>query len=198
MRIELNLLQPWIAPHSRVLDLGCGDGTLLRSLIDNRHIEGYGIEIDPDQINACVARGVNVLEDNIDEGLNRFPDGSFDTVVMTQALQVLRHPDKVLVEMLRIGRECIVTFPNFGNWRTRSYLMFRGRMPVTKQLSFQWFDTPNIHFCTVRDFEALCHDLDIRILHRSFVAERPIDRHLRRFWPNLFSETAVYHLGRGS
>ncbi len=197
MRIELNLLQPWIAPGSRVLDLGCGDGLLLRSLMDNRDVEGYGIEIDPEQINACVARGVNVIEDNIDEGLIRFPDGSFDTVVMTQALQVLREPDKVLVEMLRIGRECIVTFPNFGNWRTRAYLMFRGRMPVTRQLSYQWFDTPNIHFCTVHDFEALCADLNIRILDRSFVAERSVDRRLAQIWPNLFSETAVYHLGRG-
>lgn len=196
MRIELDLLQQWIAPRSRVLDLGCGDGTLLRSLMDNRQVEGYGIEIDPDQINACVARGVNVIEDNVDEGLNRFPDASFDSVVMTQALQVLRHPDRVLQEMLRIGRECIVTFPNFGNWRTRSYLMWRGRMPVTKQLSYQWFDTPNIHFCTVRDFEALCRDLNVRILHRSFVAERPLDRQLRNIWPNLFCETAVYHLGR--
>lgn len=197
MRIELNLLQQWIAPQSRVLDLGCGDGTLLRSLIDNRHVEGYGMEIDPDQINACVAKGVSVIEDNIDEGLNRFPDASFDTVVMTQALQVLRCPDKVLKEMLRIGRECIVTFPNFGNWRARSYLVFRGRMPVTKQLTYQWFDTPNIHFCTVRDFEALCRDLDIRILHRSFVSEHPIDKQLGSLWPNLFSETAIYHLGRG-
>lgn len=198
MRIELSLLQPWIAPGSRVLDLGCGDGTLLRSLMDNRDAEGYGIEIDPEQINACIARGVNVIEDNIDHGLIRFPDHSFDMVVMTQALQVLREPDKVLQEMLRIGRECIVTFPNFGNWRTRAYLMFNGRMPVTKQLSYQWFDTPNIHFCTVHDFEALCHDLSIRILDRSFVAERPLDRRLAPVWPNLFSETAVYHLGRGS
>lgn len=198
MRIELSLLQPWIAPRSRVLDLGCGDGMLLRSLMDNREVEGYGIEIDAQQINACIARGVNVIEDNIDEGLIRFPDASFDTVVMTQALQVMRQPDKVLEEMLRIGRECIVTFPNFGNWRTRSYLMFHGRMPVTRQLSYQWFDTPNIHFCTVHDFEALCDDLDIRILDRSFVAERPIDRRLAQIWPNLFSETAVYRLGRGA
>lgn len=198
MRIELSLLQPWIEPRSRVLDLGCGDGMLLRSLMDNRDVEGYGIEIDAQQINACIARGVNVIEDNIDEGLIRFPDASFDTVVMTQALQVMRQPDKVLEEMLRIGRECIVTFPNFGNWRTRSYLMFHGRMPVTRQLSYQWFDTPNIHFCTVHDFEALCDDLDIRILDRSFVAERPIDRRLAQIWPNLFSETAVYRLGRGA
>ena len=198
MRIELSLLQPWIAPGSRVLDLGCGDGMLLRSLMDNRDVEGYGIEIDATQINACIARGVNVIEDNIDEGLIRFPDGSFDTVVMTQALQVLRQPDKVLQEMLRIGHECIVTFPNFGNWRTRCYLMFQGRMPVTKQLSYQWFDTPNIHFCTVQDFEVLCRDLNIRILDRSFVAERPIDRRLAQVWPNLFSETAVYRLGRGN
>ena len=196
MRIDHDILQNWITANSRVLDLGCGDGELLQGLKQSRNIEGYGLEIDADQITACIARGVNVIEKNLDEGLANFHDNSFDTVVMTQALQVMRFPHLVLEEMLRVGRECIVTFPNFGNWRARAYLMFRGRMPVTKQLAYQWYDTPNIHFCTVRDFEVLCRHMDIRVLDRQVVAERNPDRQLQQIWPNLFGETAIYHLSK--
>jgi methionine biosynthesis protein MetW len=194
IRDDLEIILPWFNPDSRVLDLGCGDGTLLHSLHQSANIEGYGLEIDPGQINACVGRGVNVIEMNIDEGLTRFADKSFDTVVMTQALQVMKQPHVVLDEMLRIGKECIVTFPNFGNWHTRFYLAFKGRMPVTKQLAYQWYDTPNIHFCTVRDFENLCAEKGIRVLHREFIAERSVGRQVKGVWPNLFSETAIYHL----
>ncbi len=194
MRIDHDILQKWIATDSRVLDLGCGTGELLLALRESHNIEGYGLEIDPNYISTCIANGVNVIEKNLDEGLANFQDNSFDTVVMTQALQVMRYPHLVLAEMLRIGRECIVTFPNFANWRARAYLLFRGRMPVTKQLSYQWYDTPNIHFCAMYDFEALCRQLNIRILDRQVVAERNPDRQLKRIWPNLFGETAIYHL----
>lgn len=196
LRIDLNIIREWVKPGSHVLDLGCGDGTLLKTLTSEKAVEGYGLEIDPDQITACIARGVNVIETNIDEGLSQFTDQSFDAVIMTQALQVIRHPHRVLEEMLRIGKECIVTFPNFGNWRARLYLGFRGKMPVTRQLSYQWYDTPNIHFCTVRDFEMLCREMSIGIVDRCFVAERNPDRHIKALWPNLFSETAIYHLSR--
>lgn len=195
LRIDLNIIQQWVKPASRVLDLGCGDGSLLSALTNEKGVDGYGLEIDPDQITACIARGVNVIETNVDEGLGQFTDQSFDTVIMTQALQVLRSPHLVVREMLRIGKECIVTFPNFGNWRARMYLTFRGKMPVTRQLTYQWYDTPNIHFCTVTDFEILCRSMGISILHRQFVAERSPDKQLKGLWPNLFSETAIYHLG---
>lgn len=193
-RIDLSTIQQWVAPQTRVLDLACGDGELLLQLRQNKQVEGYGLEISPESIATCLNRGVNVIETNIDHGLKHFPDKSFDTVVMTQALQVMRYPHLVLEEMLRIGHECIVTFPNFGNWRARFYLGFRGKMPKTRQLSYEWYDTPNIHFCTVKDFEKLCGQLKIKILHRAFIAERNPERQIKGLWPNMFSETAVYHL----
>jgi methionine biosynthesis protein MetW len=196
LRVDQDIIQQWIAPGARVLDLGCGNGTLLRSLMDSRRVEGYGLEIDPEQITACIDRGVNVIEKDLNEGLADFPDKSFDTLVMTYSLQVLRRPDLVVDDMLRIGRDCIVTFPNFGNIRTRGYLLLRGRMPVTRQLPHPWYDTPNIHFCTVRDFEALCRSKSIRVLHREMVADRSPGRQLKRLWPNMFAETAIYHLSR--
>lgn len=195
-RTDLDIIKQWIKPSSHILDLGCGDGTLLKILRQEKSVEGYGLEIDPDKITACLANGVNVLETDLDEGLSQFSDKSFDTVVMTQALQVMRFPHLVLDEMLRVGKECVVTFPNFGNWRARFYLLTRGRMPVTKQLSYQWYDTPNIHFCTVDDFEALCAEKNIRLLHREFVANRLPDRQIKGIWPNLFSDTAIYHLSK--
>lgn len=194
LRIDLDILQQWVSVGSRVLDLGCGDGALLHSLVENRQVEGYGLEIDSDQITACIERGVNVIEHDINEGLRNFKDKSFDTVIMTYSLQVLRRPDRVIDEMLRVGKECIVTFPNFGNIRTRGYLMLRGRMPVTRQLPYQWYDTPNIHFCTVRDFEALCREKNIRVMHRTSVTGRRPDRYFSRAWPNVFAEAAIYHL----
>lgn len=196
LRIDLGILQQWVPVGGRVLDLGCGDGSLLVSLARNRKTEGYGLEIDGDQITACIARGVNVIEKDINEGLTNFQDKSFDTVVMTYSMQVLHRPDLVVEEMLRVGKECIVTFPNFGNIRTRAYLIVRGQMPVTRQLSYQWYDTPNIHFCTVKDFENLCRERDIKIIHRETVTARRLDRRLSKYWPNMFAETAIYHLSK--
>ena len=130
MRADLDIIQEWIAPGSRVLDLGCGDGELLAWLRDNKQVAGYGLEIDPDKIALCIERGVNVIEQNLDLGLGNFASNSFDVVVMTQSLQALHYPDKVLAEMLRVGKTCIITFPNFGHWRCRWYLTTKGRMPV--------------------------------------------------------------------
>jgi len=196
LRVDLDILQKWIAPNSRVLDLGCGEGRLLLSLQQNHGVEGYGLEIDPDHISTCVARGVNVIDTDINQGLSHFADDSFDTVVMTYSLQTLKRPDKTIAEMLRIGKECIVTFPNFASIRARTYLFFKGRMPVTRQLNWQWYDTPNIHFCTVDDFENLCNEKNIRVLHREVVAQHFPDRQLKGIWPNLFGETAIYHLSK--
>ncbi|KUJ83162.1 methionine biosynthesis protein MetW [Microbulbifer flavimaris] len=196
MRIDLDVIQNWIAPQSRVLDLGCGDGTLLEQLGRNKQVSGYGLEIDHEQIERCIARGVNVVEQNLDRGLGNFADDSFDTVVMTQALQTLHQPHLVVQEMLRVGRECIITFPNFGQWKARWHLAFSGRMPVSDLLPHEWYDTPNIHFCTFRDFDLLCRERRWTILHRQVVSETRLGKGLKDFLPNLFGETAIYHLTR--
>jgi len=191
-----DLLQQWIQAGSRVLDLGCGDGTLLNQLKHSKQILGYGIENDRGLIIAGIDNGINVLEQNLNDGLTDFPDNSFDTVLMTQAIQAMSRPDQVLDEMLRVGKECIITFPNFGNWRARWHLAIKGRMPVTKQLDWQWYNTPNIHFCTVNDFEALCQQKGIRVLNRTMVSEQFPDNSLQQVLPNLFAQTAIYHLSK--
>lgn len=193
IRIDLDVIQNWVKKRSRVLDLGCGDGTLLKRLNDTKQVEGYGLEIGANQITACIAKGVNVIEQDIDKGLHNLDDKSFDTVIMTQALQALHYPHLVLDEMLRVGKECVITFPNFGHWKARLYLALRGRMPVSDLLPYEWYDTPNIHFCTFKDFEVLCRQKGITILHRQVVAEGKL-RSLKDLRPNLFGETAIYHL----
>ena len=195
MRIDLNEIQHWIKQGSRILDLGCGDGTLLKFLIDTKHVQGYGLEIDAAQINACIDKGLNVIEQNLDRGLGNFADKSFDTVLMTQALQTLHFPHLVLDEMLRVGKECIVTFPNFGHWKARLHLALRGRMPVSDLLPYEWYNTPNIHFCTFKDFEVLCRERNIKVINRQVVNEQS-GQLLKDFMPNLFGETAIYHLSK--
>lgn len=196
MRLDLLTLEAWIKPEAKVLDLGCGDGTLLAELKEKKQVKGYGIEINADHIVECMRKKVNVIEQNLDDGLSNFQDQSFDTVVMTQALQAVRYPDKVIEEMLRIGKECIITFPNFGHWRCRLYLALKGRMPISKTLPYTWYNTPNIHLCTFRDFEALCHRKNIYILNRLVVDSADNDNPFIRWFPNLFGETAIYHISR--
>ncbi len=196
MRLDLSHIQRWIAPGSRVLDLGCGDGVFLEFLRDQRQVRGTGLEIDQDYITAAISRGLNVVEQNMDEGLANFPDQSFDTVVLALALQAVNYPDRVLEEMLRIGREGIVTFPNFGHWRCRLMLGIRGHMPVSSFMPYTWYNTPNIHFCTVQDFEDLCRNKGIRILARDVVGNTKRQPLLSNKWPNLFATTAIYHITR--
>ena len=155
MRLDLMLAERWIAPDARVLDLGCGEGDLLAHLAQRQGVRGYGVEIDAERIRRCVARGVNVIEHDLDAGLALFGDDRFDTVVMTMALQVVAAPDRLLLDMLRVGREAIITFPNFAYWKTRLYLALRGRMPMSEALPYHWYDTPNIHLCTFADFDTL-------------------------------------------
>ncbi len=195
MRIDLNKIQHWIQQDSRVLDLGCGDGTLLKFLKDTRNVQGYGLEIGAEEINACIEKGLNVIDQNLDRGLSNFSDNSFDTVLMTQALQTMHAPHLVLDEMLRIGKECVITFPNFGHYKARVHLAINGRMPVSDLLPFEWYNTPNIHFCTFKDFEVLCKEKNINVLHRQVVNERT-SQTLGNLAPNLFGETAIYHLRR--
>ena len=196
MRPDLEIIQRWIEPESRVLDLGCGDGALLTLLKKTKRVASIGLEIDVTNIQKCINNGVNVIEQNLDKGLSNFETDSFDTVVLTQTLQALSNPDKLIDEMLRIGKRGIVTFPNFGNWRSRIYLASKGRMPISKFMPYQWFDTPNIHFCTVKDFDELCSNKNIEVLTRMVV-----DSKHKRGWgigifPNLLGETAIYHLTR--
>ena len=195
MRLD-DVVRGWIRHGSRVLDLGCGDGRLLRDLTASCGVRGYGLEIDPHKIALCLASGVNVIEQDLDRGLGNFGDQSFDTVVMTQTLQAVRFPHLVLDEMLRIGRECVITFPNFGNWRCRLHLGGLGRMPVSRFLPYAWYDTPNIHFCTVFDFEALCHRKNIHVLDRVVLDAGNHESAATRLLPNLFGMTAIYRVTR--
>ncbi len=196
MRIDLDVILSYVAENSHVLDLGCGDGTLLALLRDKKNIQGIGLEYDQEKIVECIEKNIAVVQHNLNNGLSEFDDNSYDVVIMTLALQAMQRPDQVLDEMLRIGKECIVTFPNFGHWKARWHLALYGRMPVSDLLPYQWYDTPNIHFCTVRDFENLCWQKNITIVHRDMVAANSISEGLCKLHPNLFSETAVYHLTR--
>ena len=196
LRADLQVVADWITPRSRVLDLGCGDGLLLRHLYERHAVTGYGLEIDPEKIASSVANGVNVLQTDLDEGLSDFDADSFDHVVMTQTLQAVQRPDRLLQEMLRVGREGIVTFPNFAYWRLRYYLAVLGRMPMSGALSYRWYETPNIHLCTLHDFEELCRQLGIRILERRVLShdfKRPL---VAGFMPNLLAEIALYRFCR--
>ena len=193
LRADLVALAGWIPEGSRILDLGCGDGALLSHLAATRNVTGYGLEIDPANLTIGIARGLNIIQADLDEGLSDFADGAFDCVVMTQALQALQRPDAVIAEMLRVGRTAIVTFPNFGHWRVRLALL-SGRMPVTPSLPERWFDTPNIHLCTIADFEALCGKRGWAITRRALLDRSHRDGRAIRLKPNLFCELAIYEL----
>lgn len=195
MRVDLEIIGDWIKPGSRVLDLGCGECTLLRQLRESHGVTGYGLELNVEKLIRCVAGGIPVIQANLDEGLTPWFDAdSFDYVIMTHTLQAMRRPDRLLKEMVSIGREAIVTFPNMGYWRNRVQYALGGRMPVTRALPYDWYDTPNIHLCTVRDFETLCEELGLRILDREIVDSHHRSGVLMRLLPNLMGEAAVYRL----
>ena len=166
LRPDLERIASWIAPGSRVLDLGCGDGALLAYLRDYRQVRGAGVEISDAHVIACVQRGVEVIQQNVEDGLALFDDKQFDTVVLSQTLQSMHHTEHILREMARVARFGVVSFPNFGYW-PHGWSILRGRMPVTGQMPYQWYNTPNIHLCTLRDFEDLARDVQVRILERA-------------------------------
>lgn len=192
LRADLQIISDWIKPNTSVLDLGCGKGDLLHYLQTNNEVTGYGLEINPDNIITCIRSGVNVIQSDLDGGLADFKTHSFDYVVMTQTLQAVRHPEQLLQEMLRIGKEGIVTFPNFGYWKGRFHLFFKGSMPITKTLPNYWYNTPNIHLCTLRDFENLCKERGITILQRRVVNHAHRQGFGSKILPNLLGEIAIY------
>jgi methionine biosynthesis protein MetW len=169
LRADLQQIADWIAPGSRVLDLGCGDGVLLAHLRAAKGCRGYGIEIADDNVLAAVKNGVNTIQADLESGLRLFEDASFDTVVLSQTLQAMRHAEDLLREMARVGRQGVVSFPNFGHWR-HALSLLGGRMPVTPQMPYQWYDTPNIHLCTPKDFEILAAKLGFVITNRLLLA----------------------------
>jgi methionine biosynthesis protein MetW len=196
MRADLEIIYEWISPQSRVLDLGCGDGELLSQLQKTRAVTGLGMEIENGKIIACVEKGVSVVKQDLNKGLQNLSDKCFDTVVMTQSFQQLDAPHLMLDELLRVGHEAIVTFPNFGHWTTRRYLGFKGRMPMSEALPHMWFDTPNIHHCTFKDFEVLCLERNIRIKERTVVDSTHQSRWFINLFPNILGEIAIYRLSK--
>ena len=174
LRPDLSLIASWIPARSRVLDLGCGDGALLAHLQDDKDCHGYGVEIDDAPLLACVDRGVCVIQRNIEEGLELFGHQQFDMVVLSMAIQATKRTEKVLREICEVGREAIVSFPNFGHW-SHAWAILCGRMPVSREMPYQWYDTPNLHLSTPRDFEILAHKLGLAIVDKALLKEgRPI------------------------
>jgi methionine biosynthesis protein MetW len=198
-RIDLVLIADMVESGSRVLDIGCGQGELLELLVDRRHADGRGLELSQSGVNACVARGLSVVQGNADTDLSYYPDNGFDTVILSQTLQATQRPREVLREMARIGQRLIVSIPNFGHWRVRANLALQGRMPETNALSTPWYETANIHLCTLLDFTELCDTLDIRVeqcITLSNGRARTISG-APGLWQNLTAEQAVFVLNRG-
>ena len=190
-RSDFKVIARWIPRQARVLDLGCGDGSLLQFLAQTRGVQGYGVEISPQNIVACVRNGVNVIQDDLETGLAEIEDDSFDFVILSQTLQAMRHTEAIVDEMLRVGRQAIVTFPNFGYWRNR-LAVARGNMPVSENLPYEWYDTPNVHLCTIDDFERFCRKRRVRICERVVLSDGAEVGML----PNLFGQLAVYRFER--
>jgi len=192
-RPDFEAIAAWVRPNATVLDLGCGDGLLLKYLTQTRDVRGYGIDIADENVLACVRNGVNVIQSDLEAGLAGFDAGSFDYVILSQTLQAVRHTEQIVLELLRVGREGIVSFPNFGRWDQRLQVL-RGRMPVSDALPYEWYNTPNVHLFTIHDFESFCAGHRIRVL------ERVVMDGLRRVTvlPNLLGSLAVFRLERST
>ncbi|MDP3088029.1 MAG: methionine biosynthesis protein MetW [Methylotenera sp.] len=188
-RQDFAIISGWVKFGSKVLDLGCGDGELLQFLRSGLEVKGYGVEKDDVNWLACMKNGSNVIQMDLEDGLSGFEDKSFDTVILSQTLQAMHKTEEIVHEMLRVGREIIVTFPNFGYWRNRIQIT-GGRMPVSKTLPYQWYNTPNVHLCTINDFDEFCKNNKIMILERCVIT----DTKAVNFMPNLLGNLAMYRL----
>lgn len=196
LRRDLRLIAEMIDPGARVLDIGCGDGALLAYLVRQKNVDGRGMELSQSGVNSCVGHGLSVIQGDADRDLEAYPTGAFDVVVLSQTLQATRQPRKVLETLVRIGRQAIVSFPNFGFWRIRLHLLFCGRMPVSPLLTYPWYETPNIHLCTIRDFVAMCDEIGIRV-ERSLTLDRygqPYSLDPHGSLANLLAEQGVFVL----
>ena len=192
LRTDQSLIAKWIKKNSRVLDLGCGTGALLANLQEKQNVSGYGIEIDGSNIIKCIESGVNVIQTDLDAGLSQFDNNTFDYVIMTQTLQAIYYPEKLLTEMTRVGNEAIVTFPNMAHWRCRLQMALGGHMPKSKTLPYEWYNTPNIHLCSLDDFENLCAKKNIEIIERATVDHAHQISFGMNIFPNLLGEVAIY------
>jgi methionine biosynthesis protein MetW len=196
IRVDLQLIADMVEPKTRALDVGCGDGSLLAYLMSFKRVDARGMELSQAGVNACVASGLSVIQGDADADLRDYPDDAFDYVILSQTLQATREPREVLRQMLRVGKRAIVSFPNFAHWQVRLRLVFGGRMPETLSLPYKWYDTPNIHLCSIDDFRALCRDMGVHV-ERAIVLNsksRPI--HMPPLLANLFGEQAVFMLRR--
>ncbi len=191
LRVDQQIISDWIPDGAKVLDLGCGNGTLLNHL-QQRQVTGYGLEIDNSKFAECINAGINVIQADLDQGLSQFADQSFDFVILSQTLQAIQRPDFLLREIVRVGKKGIIGFPNFGYWQCRAQLALAGRMPVSKTLPNAWYETPNIHLCTIQDFERLCDEHQLDVLNRSIVNHEHKDSIGIKLLPNLFGQIAVY------
>ena len=189
LRDDFDVIANWVHPNAKVLDLGCGDGALLKALRERRNAHGYGIEIADENIVRCIANNVNVIQMDLESGLSGFEAVSFDFVILSQTLQAMKNTEQTMLEMLRVGKQAIVTFPNFGHWSHRLQVI-RGTMPVSDQLPYQWYDTPNIHLCTLNDFENFCASHAIRVLERRVMSGGSEVKTL----PNLRGNLAIYRV----
>ena len=192
IRPDFDVVTHWVPQGASVLDLGCGDGELLARLLSERNAKGYGVEIADAGVLASMQRGLNIVQADIEGGLNLFGDAAFDVVILSQTLQATRHTEALVNEVLRVGKSAIVTLPNFGHWSVRWQLGIGGRMPVSKRLPYQWYDTPNVHFSTIRDFDVFCAEKGIRVERRAVLA----GGHEISLLPNVRGETAVFQIRR--
>jgi methionine biosynthesis protein MetW len=195
-RIDYKLIEDLVPKGATVLDLACGDGELLADLVREKHVHGSGVEISQAAVEACVGKGLSVFHGDLDEGLADFQDASHDVVILSLSLQQLRRPRMIVREMVRVGRLAIVSFPNFAHWGVRAQLFFLGRMPVSKEIPYQWWDTPNIHFCTIRDFRKMCREEGLCIEQELFLRSVDAPPPSRPVAPDLMARIAIFAVTR--